>query len=518
MTAAPLNSLRDVLFANPAIATERNAIMFDGRWLTFGALRTRVGQVAAALKRSGIGRGARVAVLLHNRPEFIESYFAVTGIGAIFVPLNWRLHAAEHAALLADAEPKLLIAARDYAPSFARLRQEAPSLQQIIVADGRLGDDSYETWIAPGGTMPAAEPLGPHTEASILYTSGTTSRPKGVVLTHGNYLADFANVASVVRPEAASVNLQISPLYHAACIHSFFHLANGSATILIEKFDAGEALRLIEQQRASYFFAAPTALYQMMDHPDFATRDRSSLKAISYGAAGISKARLSEAARAFGPILLHAYGMTETTSHASILTSADHATALGSIGKGLGRSEIRVLDERNEACAPGEIGEIVIRGPNVMKGYWKRPAATAETIRDGWLHSGDLARTDAHGFVFVVDRKKDMVISGGVNLYPREIEDVIAAHPAVAEVAVFGVPDAHWGEALAAAVVLRAGQTAGASDIVAFCRERIGGYKVPKRIQILPELPKNASGKILKTGLRALSDRESAARPATQQG
>lgn len=508
MTPAALNSLRDVLFANPAISPERNAIMFDGRWLSFGALQTRVGHVAAALKRSGIGRGDRVAVLLHNRPEFIESYFAATGIGAIFVPLNWRLHAAEHAALLADAEPKLLIAARDYAPSFARLQHEAPSLQRVIVADGSWGKDTYEAWIAPGETMPATEAISPETEAAILYTSGTTSRPKGVVLTHGNYLADFANVASVVRPDATSVNLQISPLYHAACIHSFFHLACGGATVLIEKFDAGEALRLIEQQRASYFFAAPTALYQMMDHPDFAMRDRSSLKAISYGAAGISKARLSEAARAFGPILLHAYGMTETTSHASILHSADHAVALGSIGNGVGRCEIRVLDERNEVCTPGEIGEIVIRGPNVMKGYWKRPDATAEAIRGGWLHSGDLARIDANGFVYVVDRKKDMVISGGVNIYPREIEDVISAHPAVAEVAVFGVADAHWGEALAAAIVLRTGHSAAPTEIVAFCRERIGGYKVPKRIQILAELPKNASGKILKTELRTWSDRD----------
>jgi acyl-CoA synthetase (AMP-forming)/AMP-acid ligase II len=502
-----MRSLRDVLFANPKIASERRAVMFEGRWRSFGELQGRVGAIGTALRRMGVEHGDRVAVLLHNRPEFIESYFAVTGIGAIFVPLNWRLHAAEYAALLADAEPKLLIAARTYEPSFQRLRQEVPSLKQIVVVDDAgAASDSYEAWIAPGGGMPDTVDLDRDTDAAILYTSGTTSRPKGVVLTHGNYMADFANVASVVEPDQNGVNLQISPLYHAACIHSFFHLAYGGATVLIEKFDPGEALRLIEQQRTTYFFAAPTALYQMMDHPDFAKQDRSSLKAISYGAAGISKARLEEAARAFGPILLHAYGMTETTSHASLLRSADHAVALGSIGKGLGRSEIRVVDAHGEACRPGEIGEIVIRGPNVMKGYWRRPDATTDAIRDGWLHSGDLARCDEAGFVYVVDRKKDMVISGGVNIYPRDIEDVISAHPAVAEVAVYGVPDEHWGEALAAAVVLRGGMAAEPQDIVRFCRDRIGGYKVPKHIRIVAALPKNASGKILKTELRVLNE------------
>lgn len=498
-----LRSLRDVLFENPMISCDRRAILFEGAWQSFGDLQRRVGAVASALLRAGIGRGDRVAVLLHNRPEFVETYFAVTGIGAIFVPLNWRLHAAEHAALLADAEPKLLIAAHDYEATFATLQREVSTLQKIIlVDDSSVSPDTYETWIGPGGGMPRDVGIDRDTNAAVLYTSGTTSRPKGVVLTHGNYLTDFSNVASVVQPNRESVNLQISPLYHAACVHSFFHLAHGAATVLIEKFDAAETLRLIEEQRASYFFAAPTALYQLMDHPDFARRDRSSLKAISYGAAGIAKGRLDEAARAFGPILLHAYGMTETTSHASLLRSEDHAIAFGSIGKGLGQSEISVMKADGQLCAPDEVGEIVIRGPNVTKGYWGRPKETAEAFADGWLHSGDLARIDRNGFIYVVDRKKDMVISGGVNIYPREIEDVISMHPAVAEVAVYGMPDEHWGEALVAAIVLRDGCAAEPVEIIDFCRQRIGGYKVPKQIRFVASLPRNASGKVLKTELR----------------
>jgi len=502
-----LRSLRELLFDNPKIAPERKAILFEGRWRTFAELQARTGAVGAALRQAGIGRGDRVAVLLQNRPEFFETYFAITGIGAIFVPLNWRLHPAEHAALLADAEPKLLIAARAYEPNFERLRQAVPTLERfVVVDDAGSAADSYEAWIAPTHGMPLPETAGldGDTDAAILYTSGTTSRPKGVVLTHGNYLADFGHLACVVKPGQDGVNLQISPLYHAACAHSFFHLASGAATVLIEKFEPGEALRMIEQERVTYFFAAPTALYQMMDHPDFARRDHSSLKTISYGAASISMARLREAAQAFGPILIHAYGMTETTSHASILLAPDHAGALGSIGKGLGQCEMRVVDPLGKDCPVGEIGEILVRGPNIMKkGYWRRPDATAEAFRDGWLSTGDLARTDEHGFVYVVDRKKDMVISGGVNIYPREIEEVIAAHPAIAEVAVHGMPDPHWGEALAAAVVLREGKSASVQEIIDFCRNRIGGYKVPKHIKIVNALPKTASGKIMKTELRA---------------
>ncbi|MDR0476821.1 MAG: long-chain-fatty-acid--CoA ligase [Desulfobulbaceae bacterium] len=502
-----MQSLRDILFHNPKIVPERKAILFEERWHSFAELQARVGAVGAALKRAGVEHGDRVAVLLQNRPEFFETYFAITGIGAIFVPLNWRLHVAEHAVLLTDAEPKLLITERAYAPNLERLRQSVPSLTQIVVVDkdGSAAADSYEAWIAPtqGMPLPEAAGLDPDTDAAMLYTSGTTSRPKGVVLTHGNYLAEFADLASIVGVNENSLNLQISPLYHAACIHSFFHLAYGAATVLIDKFEAGEALRLIEKERVSYFFAAPTAIYQMMDIPDFARCDHSSLKAISYGAASISKTRLMEVGQAFGPILIHAYGMTETTSHASALLPADHAIALGSIGKGTNACEIRLVNLEGKVCRTDEIGEIIVRGPNVMKkGYWKRPDATAEAIRDGWLYTGDLAHYDENGFIYVVDRKKDMIISGGVNIYPREIEEVIAAHPAVAEVAAYGVPDEHWGEALAASVVLREGKTASAQEISDFCRGRIGGYKVPKLIKIIDALPKTATGKIRKIDLR----------------
>lgn len=500
-------SLREVLFANPRIDPDRPAVLFGDRWTTHGELRRRVSAVAAALQRDGVVPGDRVAVLLENVPAFLEVYFAATGMGAIFVPLNWRLHPAEHVTLLQDAEPKVLVFGTGFEASVERIRAEVPSLTRIVAAGsaaaGSCADlPRFAGWSATPGEMPDDPGLGPDSDAAILYTSGTTSRPKGVVLSHGNYLADFRHVASVIRPDRQGVNLQLSPLYHAACVHSLVHIAHGGATILIERFEPGAVLRLIERERVTYLFAVPTMLYQMMDHPDFGSFDLSSLRAISYGAAGITRSRLDQAMRAFGPKLIHAYGLTETTSHSSILKTDEHAGAVGSIGRGVGDVVVRVVDAAGRACRPGEVGEIIVRGPNVMKGYWRRPDATREVVVDGWLHTGDLGRTDDRGFIFVVDRKRDMVISGGVNIYPREIEDVMAAHPAVSEVAVFGVPDDHWGEALAAAVVLRADVPATVADLLAFCRDRVGGYKVPKRVEIVSVLPRNPSGKVLKTELR----------------
>lgn len=498
-----VSSLRDVLFANPRIDPDRRAVLFGGRWATHGELRGRVAAVATALRREGVEAGDRVAVLLENVPEFIETYFATTGMGAIFVPLNWRLHAAEHVNLMQDAGPKVLVVTSDFAETIDRARSEVASIQRIVVIGDASGQfPNFKEWSARAGEMPDAAGLGPDTSAAILYTSGTTSRPKGVELSHGNYLADFRHVASVIRPDRDGVNLQLSPLYHAACIHSFVHLAFGGATIVNQRFDAAVALRQIELERVTYLFAVPTMLYQMMDHPDFAKFDLSSLRTISYGAAGITKARLDEAMKAFGPRLIHAYGLTETTSHSSILMSEDHALATGSIGRGIGDAMIRVVDEAGQVCGPGEVGEIVVRGPHVMKGYWNQPEATREAIVDGWLHTGDLGRLDEGGFVYVVDRKKDMVISGGVNIYPREIEDVISAHPAVAEVAVFGMPDVLWGEGLVAAVVPRPGASVEPNGIIEFCRGQVGGYKIPKRIEVVASLPRNPSGKVLKRELR----------------
>jgi len=498
-----VRSLRDLLFANPRIDADRIAIVAGQRRISFGDLKRRVAAVAGALRREGVNPGDRVAVLLENKPEFVETYFAVTGIGAVFVPLNWRLHPNEHRVLMQDSEPKVLITDPSFGSTIQVARDDVPSIRRIVVVDDACNEAvRFADWSAETSEMPDDSSLGPETGAAILYTSGTTSRPKGVFLSHGNYLADISNVTAEIKPEQGDVNLQLSPLYHAACVHSLVHLASGATTVLEQRFDPRTALELIERERVTYFFAVPTMLYQIMDHPEFGRFDLSSLKTISYGAAAITGARLREALDAFGPKLIHAYGLTESTSHCSILRAEEHALAAGSIGRGLAGVEVRVVDSESRPCPPREVGEIIARGANVMMGYWRNPELTAETIVDGWLRTGDLGTTDERGFVYVVDRKKDLVISGGVNIYPREVEEVISTHPAVAEVATFGIPDELWGEALMAAIVVRSGASVSKEEIIEMCRSRLGGYKVPKRIELVAALPRNPSGKILKTELR----------------
>jgi fatty-acyl-CoA synthase len=403
-----------------------------------------------------------------------------------------------------------MISEREFIDSMERASSEVGGLRLAIATDIESGGGifNYEDFLASGNSSALERAVGAGDDAGIVYTSGTTSLPKGAVLTHGNYLADHANVGTFAELDATSVNLQMSPLYHASCIHTFMHVTYGGRTVLMGKFEPGPALKLLQDEKITYAFMVPTMIYAWLDFPDLANYDIGALRTIDYGAAPMSEVRLHEALRTFGYIFIHAYGMTETSSHASLLGKMEQTIAPGSVGRGLIHSEIRIVDNNGAPCAPGEIGEIVIRGPHVMSRYWRRPEATAETLVDGWLHSGDLGRTDANGYVYVVDRKRDMIISGGVNLYPRDIEEVIAAHPGVGEVAVFGIPDEKWGESIAACIVLRKGATATADDIVRFAGERIARFKIPKLIEFVSELPKNPSGKVLK---RVLQDRHKTA-------
>ncbi len=502
-----MESLAGVLFDDARNDADRPALICDERAVSHGTLRARVAALARALVAEGVNSGDRVAVLLPNGAEFVEAFFGITAIGAIVVPLNTRLHPGEHAALLADCTPVLMIVSTDYADSATRVARSVRSVRTFVTVgrdDHGTVAPTYEHWIGThAGPLPRAAVV-PNSPAALLYTSGTTAQPKGVVLTHGNYLADFRHVASEAGAGPHSVNLQLSPLYHAAAVHTLAHLAVGGTSILLRRFDPTEVLENIQRHRVTYLFAVPTMLYELLDHPALGRYDIGSLRTISYGAAAISGARLEQAQSRFGPKLLHAYGLTETTSHASVLRAEEHLIAPGSIGRGVDDVELRLVDEQGRDVAPGDVGEILVRGPNVMAGYWNRPEETARALRDGWLHTGDLARRDDRGFIYIVDRKKDMVISGGVNIYPREAENVLARHPAVADVAVFGVPDPRWGEALAAAVVLREGADADAASLLAFARNRLGGFKLPKHVHFVEALPKTASGKVRKDDLRKM--------------
>lgn len=492
-----MHTIYDTLFDNPAIDNARECLLFQGRRFTFAELRSRTAALARGLSAQGVSRGDRVAVLLHNCNEFVEAFYAVTALGALFVPLNWRLHPAEHLALMQDCAPVAIISEAHFEPSCRAALAAIPSLRLHLEVGAQ-----FEAFLLSGGEGELVRRVDGDDDAAILYTSGTTSLPKGVVLTHRNYVCDHTNVGEFAGIDSASVNLQNSPLYHAAGMHTFMHVTYGARTVLTPRFDVSEALSLIARERVSYMFAVPTVIYALLDSPELANADLSALRTISYGAAPMSETRFREAVEAFGFIFIHAYGMTESSSHSSLLGKDEHRSRAGSVGRGLATSRVRIVREDGTAVAPGEIGEIVIAGPQVMSRYWNRPDATAQTLRDGWLYSGDLGVADGDGFIYVKDRKHDMIISGGVNIFPREIEEVIASHPAVAEVAVYGLPDEKWGEAVAASVVLRDGSNVDADEIRRFVGGSLARYKIPRTLDFPPHLPKNPSGKVLKRVLR----------------
>lgn len=499
-------TLCDVLFNNPSIRPETTSLISGSSRISYAELRRNARGVSCALQRENVRRGARVAILLKNCPEFIECFFGIAGAGAIAVPLNTRLQPQEHVRLLQDCEPDVLVTAGGFQASIDAIVANVPSVRCVVVVDQEGGTGTnYSDWRRHAPEPPADPGTTPEDAAAILYTSGTTSSPKGVVLTHKNYVSDIRQVSVEIQPTRQSINLQLSPMYHAAFVHTLVHVACGARTVLAQDFDATATLERIQEEKATYFFAVPTMLYMMLDHPEISKYDLGSLQMISYGAAAITGARLHEANKVFGGNkLIHAYGLTECTSHASVLRPAEHHVAPGSIGRGMRGVQIRVVTSGGTDAAPHEIGEIVVRGDNVMKEYWKRPEETARTLVRGWLHTGDLGKRDELGYVRVVDRKNDMVISGGVNVFPRESEEVLAAHPSVAEVAVFGVQDPLWGESLVAAVVLRPDCWVSTTDLQSYAREHLAGFKLPKEVYVLDELPKTASGKVKKGDLRRI--------------
>lgn len=496
-----------ILFDNPSAADSEMALVDERNSLTFATLRARIGRFAAGLRRLGVEPGDRIAVLLGNRTEYVEIYLSTAAIGAIVVPLNTRLSPQEHLLLMHDAEPKVLFAAAQGHATAAPAQASLPGLRTIVMVDEETsGDLIYETLIA--SAEPQARPIevGPSDPAVILYTSGTTSGPKGAILTHGNLLANLRQYQAFVGIPRGSVNLQVSPLYHAANIFCFVHLLAGGTTVFIPKVTPEAILDAIETHRVTYMFTVPTVLYALLDSPDRSRHDISSLQTIQYGGAAIVGPRLEAALGAFGERLLHSFGMTETTSHASILGKAEHNTHPGSVGRPLPGVEMQIVDDGRRPLGPDEVGEVEVRGDNVTKGYWRNLPATAEALHEGWLATGDLGRRDAQGYYYIVGRKKDLIISGGVNIYPADIENVLAEHPAVAEVAVFGALDPHWGECVVAAVVPHEGQSIDPGDLSSFVRQKLGSFKAPKRIRVMTALPRNGAGKVLKRELRAMEN------------
>jgi len=470
----------DVVRDAAATRGDRVALRHRERELTYAELDERSNRLAQALREAGVGKESRVAYLDRTAPEVIELLFATSKLGAVTVPLNWRLAPAELAAVIADADPAVLIAGEAYAGVAAR---------HVFV----VGPD-YERRLA------AHEPVDPGGRGSSsdtvlqLYTSGTTGVPKGVLTTHRN-LAAAAETSPCWEFDSDSVSLTPLPMFHIGGIGwAFLGLWNGATTELVSEFVPADVLDVIERRRVTNAVFVPTMLQLLTDVPGAAERDYSALRSIAYGASPITTPVLKAALRTFRCSLYGIYGLTESTGGVVQLDPADHEheRLLRSAGRPFPWVELRIVD-----------GEVWLRAPNVTPGYFNRPEETATALTPGgWLRTGDGGFLDADGYLFLTDRIKDMIVSGGENVYPVEVEEALAQHPDVAEVAVIGIPHERWGETVKALVVLRAERAPSADELIAFARERLAGYKLPRSIEFVDDLPRTPSGKVLKRELR----------------
>jgi long-chain acyl-CoA synthetase len=469
--------------------------------VSYGAYDERGDRLAGGLARLGLGRGDRVAALLPNGLEIVDTYLAVARRGAVTVPLNPMFTPREIEYAVNDSRARLFVTGARDAPRVLAIRDRLPSLAEVVVAGERVA--GTVPWAEVAAGAPAAPVAAdPDDTAMILYTSGTTGNPKGAMLSHRGLLDNAAAVVQAVGFRETDRSLCVLPLFHLFAI-AFDYLqmmTAGASTVIAERFDPGEALRLIERHRVSVLVGVPTMFIYLLRHPDRARRDLSSLRIGDTGGGPVPPALKVEYEREVGMVLLESYGLTEASPVVTIERPGS-ARREGTCGLTLPGMETKVVDADGQEVPAGEIGELLVRGPSVMKGYFEMPEATARAILDGWLHTGDLVRKDADGYVYMVDRLKHMIICGGYNIYPKEIENVLHEHPAVLECAVVGVPDPDKGELPKACIVLREGARATEDEIKGFCRSSLAAYKVPRLVEFLPSLPRTATGKIRKVDL-----------------
>lgn len=481
----------------------RTAIVFAGRAISYSEMGDQIARIKQVLRDKGIGRGTGVCVLMSNRPEAIFIRVALHLLGARYVPLNPKGATADHRFILADSESDYLILEPGLATAPITDLASAAIRTILICCDGTSPDDLMNQAAA---CIPAPLSCEAHADdiAALTYTGGTTGRPKGVIHSHRTLLANLLMcLAEWDWPQRPKM-LLMTPLSHAAGLLTAPTFVKGGSIHLVDGFHASTFIEIVEQERISATFLVPTMIHAIATHAQARPEAFASLGLVIYGAAPISQSLLKQAIALFGPVMLQLYAQTEAPMTVTTLNIDDHADPARQLSCGFPMAgvDVRLLDEDDNEVAVGDVGEICVRGPVVADGYWKRPDETAATFRGGWLHTGDLARADHAGYLFIVDRKKDMIISGGFNVYPKEVEDVLSSHPDVAQVAVFGVPDARWGEAVKAAVVLRPGCHADLAALAAFVRERKGAVCTPKSIDVHDSLPLTAVGKPDKQALR----------------
>ena len=492
---------------------DRPAFVYGDREITFGEVEARASRLAAGLRGLGVGKGDRVGILIGNQPEYMEAEFAVAKLGAVRVPLLISLTESEIVSYIEHSGATAVVASESVAP---RAREAVSALARqvelVVIGDPQSGDHGYEALIAGSSDTATDQDVVDDDLYAIRYTGGTTGIPKAVAMNHRGMVNIINNMLLNWPIGTDDVGLSIHPLSHAAGMMMYVYWARGAVNVIRPafRFNPHEFMSCVERHRVSSVFVIPTVLNILMDSDAIGQYDASSLRTVIFGGAPIPLRRLREALKAFGPVFLQVYGTSEAPMLLTTLLPDEHLfddgdppPRLGSAGREALNVEVRVMAPDGSVCAAGEIGEVAARGPHTMIGYWRNEELTRARLRDGWVYTGDMGRFDHDGYLYIVDRKEDMIITGGFNVWPAEVEDVIYQHPAVREAAVFGIEDPKWGEAVVAAVVLREEQELEEEALIAFLTARLVKYKVPKRIVFRTELlPRSGVDKMLRRKVR----------------
>ncbi|MEO8298555.1 MAG: long-chain fatty acid--CoA ligase [Burkholderiales bacterium] len=492
---------------------DRTATVSGNRRQTYRQLHERVGKLAGALRALGVNRGDRVAILALNSDRYLECFLAGFWLGAAVQPANTRWSAAEHVYSFNDGQTSLLLVDEAFTSLLPAIRAESKTLREVVfMGDGAQPDGTrhYETLIATHEAVPDVNASGADV-AGLFYTGGTTGFPKGVMLSHEGLIGPVLGALTMMDRGMGDVTLNAAPVFHlAGAMQMFMQLSNGGTEVMLPSFTPEGLMELVQRERVTDTLLIPTMIQMVLDHPKFAEYDMSSLRTMIYGGSPIAETILDRATQAWPQMgLMQGYGMTETSGAVTFLQPYYHSAdgrklaKLRSCGRACPTILVKIVDDQGVEVPRGTVGEIAMAGMSTMLGYWNKPAETAATLKNGWVHSGDGAYMDDEGFIFIVDRMKDMIVSGGENVYSAEVENAVAKHAAVASCAVVGIPHERWGEQVHAIVVLKAGQSLTEDELIAHCRTLIANYKCPRSVEVRDALPLSGAGKILKAELRA---------------